>query len=136
MNSKNSDIKSVQNEFVDLLKFKTDDEKLEFEAQMIHMDLILKIQDLMKINNIKTKMQLAEMLDTSQSYVTQLFTGEKLLNLKLLAKLQRIFNMRFPIMPSQYQKLRRNFMNQLANKGYISTIIDYKNIEPGYKKTA
>jgi transcriptional regulator with XRE-family HTH domain len=79
-----------------LLDFETDEEKLMFEAEMLHLATMQLVAQLMKENNMNKK-QLAEALNTSQSFITQLFSGDKLLNFKLLAKLQRVFNVSFSI---------------------------------------
>jgi ribosome-binding protein aMBF1 (putative translation factor) len=44
-----------------------------------------------------SKKELAELLNTSPSYVTQLFRGQKTINLLTLAKFQHIFGMEFRI---------------------------------------
>ena len=41
--------------------------------------------------------ELAKKLGVSPSYVSQLFSGDKLINYPTLAKLQRIFNIRFKL---------------------------------------
>lgn len=44
-----------------------------------------------------SKKNLAEKLDTSKSYITQLFSGDKLLNIKTLAKIEQNLNINFAI---------------------------------------
>jgi len=79
-----------------LLQFETDEQKLQFEAEMIHLDIVFQIIRKMEEKDMN-KSELAQKLKTSKGYITQLFTGDKLLNLKTLAKLQRIFNAKFKI---------------------------------------
>ena len=79
-----------------LLQFETDEQKLQFEAEMIHLDIVFQIIRKMEEKDMN-KSELAQKLKTSKGYITQLFTGDKLLNLKSLAKLQRIFNAKFKI---------------------------------------
>jgi len=43
------------------------------------------------------KKEIAEAINTSPSYVTQLFNGDKLINLMTLAKLQKAFDFTFQI---------------------------------------
>lgn len=74
-----------------LLSFENDNERIEFEAEIIHMNFIQKIKGIMKEKNI-SKDELSRLLGTPKEYITQVFCGDKLLNLKLLAKLQRILN--------------------------------------------
>ena len=77
-----------------ILEFDSLDEQIQFEAEMIHLDIVNEIQLLMEKRGIN-KSELASDLGVTKGYITQLFTGDKLLNLKTLAKLQRVFNVRF-----------------------------------------
>ena len=79
-----------------LLQFETDEQKLQFEAEMIHLDIVFQIIRKMEEKDMN-KSELAQKLKTSKGYITQLFTGDKLLNIKTLAKLQRMFNAKFKI---------------------------------------
>ncbi len=92
-----------------LLSFKDNDEKLDFETEIIHIEIINQILNLMEDKNI-SKAYLARVLGTSKSYITQLFTGDKILNLKLLAKLQRIFNIKFNISCKDLENEKKDFL--------------------------
>ncbi|MDD3050579.1 MAG: helix-turn-helix transcriptional regulator [Candidatus Cloacimonetes bacterium] len=85
--------KSTQELFKEAISFRDDEDRLSFEAEMIHLDLMYKIQCLMDTSKIN-KTELAKLLGVSKGYLTQLFTGDKLLNLKTIAKLQRIFDVK------------------------------------------
>jgi len=124
------------NEFLDILIPKTDKEKLELEAKMIQLDFIARLQELMKYKNIKSKKELAALLGTTPSFVTQLFSGEKLINLKHLAKLQRALGIKYAIISDQYMRLKNSFRGNLANQGFRTLKINPKDIKPGYKKSA
>lgn len=78
------------------IEFDSDEEKLQFEAEMLHLNTMSLIEKLMKNHNMNKK-DLAKKLNISQSFITQLFTADKFINYKLLAKLQRIFNINFTI---------------------------------------
>jgi ribosome-binding protein aMBF1 (putative translation factor) len=84
----------------EVLRFQNNDEKLDFEAEMIHLEVMNHIRLLMEKQGMNKKM-LAEKLQTSKGYVSQLFSGDKIINLKLLAKLQHIFNIQFTITPQE-----------------------------------
>lgn len=77
-----------------LLSFNDEEEKLDFEIDKINLSIISKVDTLMKKNKM-TKKDLADKLGTSKSYITQLFNGDKVINLKILAKLQLIFDISF-----------------------------------------
>jgi ribosome-binding protein aMBF1 (putative translation factor) len=84
--------------FRDIVRLRNDQEKLEFEAEMIHLQVMDQIRTLMEEQGMN-KTMLAKHLNTTKGYVSQLFSGDKLLNLKLLAKFQRIFQIQFEILP-------------------------------------
>ena len=88
--------KTLQQQMKEILSFKNDRERLQFEAEIINLDIMHKIQCLMDEHSIN-KTELARRLNTSKGYITQLFTADKLINLKTLAKLQRIFQVKFDL---------------------------------------
>lgn len=69
----------------------TDEQDLKFEEMVINSDMMHIIQELMILNGIKNKAELADKLGVSKPYITKLFSGDKSFNVTLLAKLQRIF---------------------------------------------
>jgi transcriptional regulator with XRE-family HTH domain len=85
---------SIQQRLDKALKFKNQDEADQYEAEKLQLDIIAQLQEYMELNKI-TKADLAKKLNISKSFITQLFSGDKLLNLKILAKLQRRFNIKF-----------------------------------------
>lgn len=93
MSSKNEDIVK---ELEDLLLFDNEEERIELEAELLNLQFVKLIEDLMKREGI-TKTEIAEELSTSKSYITQLFSGSKLLNMKTLAKIQRVLGFNFKI---------------------------------------
>lgn len=84
------------------LEFGSDVEKLKFETEMLHLDTMKVIEVLMKQKRMNKK-ELAHKLGVSQSFITQLFTAEKLINYKILAKLQRIFETKFSLDTTSWQ---------------------------------
>lgn len=97
--------KRVQN----LLNFETDDEKIDFETEIIHIEIINQIINIMEERNL-SKVELAKALGTSKSYITQLFSGDKILNIKLLAKFQRVFNIKFKISCKPMENIESNIL--------------------------
>jgi len=78
------------------LEFSSKKEKLNFEAAMLHLDTMHMVERLMKANDMSEK-DLAKKLNISKKKLVKLFTGDKLLNYKILAKFQRIFDVNFVI---------------------------------------
>lgn len=68
----------------------------EFEELMLSMRIISEVDRLLEENNMQKK-DLAKALGTSAAYVTQLFSGNKILNLYTVARLQEIFDVDFRI---------------------------------------
>jgi len=91
-----SNDQQIMQDLESLLSFGNENEKLELEAELLHLKFVGVLEELMEQEKI-TKAELAEKLSTSKSYITQLFTGDKLLNIKTLAKLQRVLNFNFKI---------------------------------------
>ena len=85
---------TTQKKFNKILAFNKDKEKLQFEAEMLHLDIMYTIQCLIKERNL-SKTEVAKQLNVSKGYLTQLFSADKLLNLKTIAKFQRIFEVKF-----------------------------------------
>lgn len=98
-----------------ILSFKNDDEKINFEAEIIHIEIINQILQLMEKEGI-SKSDLADILGTSKSYITQLFNGDKILNLRLLAKLQRVFKIKFKIVYKSFENKIINFSLKNVSK--------------------
>ncbi len=86
----------IMKELESLLNFENENEKLELEAELLHLKFVGVIEELMEQENI-SKAELAEKLSTSKSYITQLFSGDKLFNMKTLVKLQRALDFNFKI---------------------------------------
>jgi ribosome-binding protein aMBF1 (putative translation factor) len=73
-------------------------EKIEFDAMKIQMEFLFKIQDIMDKRGMSRK-DLSEKMETSKAFVTQLFGSDKFLNMKTIAKLQNIFDIKIEIIP-------------------------------------
>ena len=91
--------KSISEELDSLLDFDNEKQKIQFEELLINNEAIQVIQELMRNNlTVNTKAQLARKIGVTEAYISKLFSGKKYINVSLLAKIQRLFNMRFKIM--------------------------------------
>lgn len=86
----------IEPSFESLFSSKTKKEELEHEAKMIMFRFIGEIEKLKSDKPLKKK-ELAKALGTSASYITQLYRGDKLVNLTTLAKLQDVYDLIFEI---------------------------------------
>lgn len=71
-------------------------------AEILSFRFISEIDRLMEQENM-TKKELAQLLGTSASYITQLFKGDKLLNMEILARIECIFEVQFAITARRIQ---------------------------------
>jgi len=86
----------LKNDFRNALKFANQDDKAEHDSKILMFKFLSIIEDKMALRNMSKK-ELAQLLNTSPSYVTQLFRGTKTINLMKLAQLQSLFNIEFEI---------------------------------------
>lgn len=89
-----------------LLHFSDEASKLNLEAELLHLKFVSVIEELMEKERM-SRTELAERLGTSNGYITQLFTGDKLFNIKTLAKLQQALDLNFKI---EAERKRPNFV--------------------------
>ncbi len=87
------DIEKELNSLIDLTDPK---EKEEFDQVAFQLDLMHEVRQLMKLKGWKQN-DLALKLGKSKSYISQLFSGDKLINIKTIIKLQNIFEIKFSV---------------------------------------
>jgi transcriptional regulator with XRE-family HTH domain len=96
---------NVSEEFADLYSFRNEEEEVGHEAYMIMFRFLSELEKLNSEGRKQKKKELAEKLGVSPSYITQLFNGNKLINLTALAKIERSFNITFEIKARQNEAL-------------------------------
>ena len=87
---------NINAEFEGLFTEKSKEEELEHEAKMIMFRFLNELEKLNPEKPLKKK-DLAIALNTSASFITQLYRGDKLINLLTLAKIQDAYNITFEI---------------------------------------
>ena len=103
--NKDSEYSEIIDKFNDVFKFENEDDKLELDSKILSAKFLSLIQSVADKKGIKTRKELAELLGTSPSYLTQLFRGNKVLNLLMLAKIQRALDLKFDIsLVSEHKK--------------------------------
>ena len=112
----NTKSKKIKRKFHDLLGFQTEEEKIEHRSKMIMFNF-LDIVEKEMANRKMSKKDLAEKLNTSASFVTQLFTGTKTVNLLTIAKLEQIFDIKFQITKTQVEKSKRRSSFNKPSRG-------------------
>jgi len=95
MNTKFKNFK-VEPAFDELFSFSSEAEKIEHRAQMISFRILSEVQKICDEQNIKMK-ELAALVNTSASYITQLFRGNKQVNTAFMARFEEAMDMVFDI---------------------------------------
>jgi transcriptional regulator with XRE-family HTH domain len=87
---------STNLELASLFSFNDEKEEMHHEATMLMFKFLEQIEKIGEKKAVKKK-DLAKMLGTSASYITQLYNGDKLINLVTLAKFQKAYDLTFEI---------------------------------------
>ena len=104
MSTKSKELKA---RFDQIMAFKSEDDRHEHESKILMFKFLSLIEQEMSKSEMSKK-KLAELLNTSPSYVTQVFRGQKTINLLTLAKLQQIFEIEFKIISEKVHKKAKN----------------------------
>ena len=96
MNTKSNDPQKIKEAFDQFFNSFTEEEKLESSARLL-MFRFLSIIEVRCEELGWNRKQLAEKVGTSASYITQLFRGDKLINMLTLAKFQKALGLEFEI---------------------------------------
>lgn len=128
------------NKLKEAFSFKDDEEKLGFEAEAIQMKIMSQVEELMKIQNVGRK-EFAEKLGVTPAHITHLFTVDRNLNNKMLAKIQRALDVSFEphfvskthnkktyALNSNYREMFNLKQRKIGSQGYLKVdpiAIDY-----------
>ncbi len=127
--TKKQEIEAKFNSFFSRL---TIENPIEFVAETIHADFICLIEQIMKEQGLSYK-ELAEKLGTSKGYVSQLFNGKKLVNLEMIARLQKVLDIQFEIVPRKQvtQQVPANLFHSMWFKqpNSFKLLTSYSNLE-------
>lgn len=90
----------IKAKFDELLRFKSQEEEIDHDAQMLAFSFLSIIDAEMERQDVNKK-ALAEKVGTSQSYITQLFRGDRKPNWTILAKMQKELGIQFNVSTPQ-----------------------------------
>jgi plasmid maintenance system antidote protein VapI len=85
---------NLKSKIQEAYSFDDDKEKLGFEADSVQLRIMSQVESLMKSQNI-TRKELAEKMSVTPAHITHLFTADRNINTKMLAKFQRAFGVKF-----------------------------------------
>lgn len=80
----------------DIISFRSDKERIGLIQDSIQLDLIDQLEEIMDRNNI-SKRELSEKLGVTKSFISQLFSGDKKLNLNHIAALVFYLNIKVDV---------------------------------------
>lgn len=140
MNMTFKDKYNINTEFEDIFAFDSNDDKIEHEAKMIMFRFLSELEKINAQEPFKKK-DLALAIKTSPSYITQLYRGDKLINLLTLAKIQEAYKIIFDIKAKrqtvnykqEIEERSNSFFteNKMTDNGgywlYVSKNPDYQN---------
>src|SRR5690625_363008 len=126
MNTKQS---NIRNEFQKLSE-KSHEEKVEHRAQMLSYIFMSEAQKAMDRKGW-TRKQLADEIGTSANYLTQIFRGDRLLNFKMVAKIEYALDLKYGIYEESNQRIEME-ESELFNSEFQSVADN----EPTEEKTA
>jgi transcriptional regulator with XRE-family HTH domain len=84
----NNSTDSIQSQFLEILTPQSQEEIHEFEVAKLHFEFVSAFEQYM-IENKVTKKALAAQVGTSAAYLTQIFSGNKTINLDLIVRIQK-----------------------------------------------
>jgi transcriptional regulator with XRE-family HTH domain len=100
----------VNPEYAELFSYKSKDEKIGHNAQMISYRILSEVEKICESKRIKKK-DLADMVGTSRSYITQLFRGTKQVNMDIMARFEDALDISFNI---------RGKLNEDSNEQFLA----------------
>jgi transcriptional regulator with XRE-family HTH domain len=118
MNTKLNNVQ-VNPEFEDLFSFESKKEKTEHNAQMISYRILSAVEKVCDEKKIKKK-DLAAMVGTSRSYITQLFRGTKHVNTFIMAKFEDALDVSFQVNLKLNEDSHEDFLAKQLPVGFFS----------------
>lgn len=83
-----------ESDLFNLISLNSENEKVEFEKEVLHTMCMNQVR--MHMGKMKNA-ELAKKVGVSSSFISQLFSGDKIVSLELLAKFQRVLKFKFYI---------------------------------------
>ena len=103
---------NIQESFKNSLNSLTPEEKLEINAHKLALEFLSIAEEAMLDKGMKKK-ELAKLIGTSPSYITQLFIGDRKPNFSFLAKLESALDLKFLVSTSS--ELEQTINNELID---------------------
>jgi DNA-binding Xre family transcriptional regulator len=112
--------KGINPEFEDLFSFQSQEDKIEHKAQMISYKILSEVEKICDEKKIRKK-DLADMVGTSRSYITQLFRGSKHINTFIMAKIEDALDISFDVKAKLDEDSREAFLSKQLPIGFFGS---------------
>lgn len=96
MTTKSTKAQDIKNRYEQIAGSLSEKDQLELDTKILLARFLSEIQKLMDAQGMSKK-ELAAQIGTSPSFVTQLFCGDKIINLQTLAKIQQVYQVNFKV---------------------------------------
>lgn len=130
MSTKLNNIK-IQPGFEELFSFSNKGEEIEHRAQMISYRILSEVEKICEEKGIKKK-DLAKLVDTSASYITQLFRGDKQVNTNIMARFEEALEMLFEVYVKTANESHLDCMVKQLRKDKIEKFQMYNDVYTCY----
>lgn len=106
-----------------LFAFSDDNDRMEHEADMLSLNIALKVNKLLEDKDISKK-ELAKLTGTSAAYITQVLRGDKRVNMLFLAKVMNALDVKIDICFNNTIDSDRELLNEALDIGIHRNIRD------------
>ena len=119
----------ISPEFQDLFSFQSGKAEYRHEAKMIMFRFLSEIE---RVTNEERglKKRLSNIINRSQSFITQLFNGDKIINLITLAKFQKGLGIKFKIIAYPESEFYNNNISSPMSKNVFLYSPNYGTYQP------
>ena len=118
MNMKSNNKYIINPEFEHLFAHANLENRLEEDAQMFSFKVLSEVQKICDDQKISRK-ELAKMVNTSASFITQLFTGTKQISPSMIARFQHGLKFELEVKAKCYEESYGDFVGKIAEHHHL-----------------
>ncbi|MFN0204311.1 MAG: helix-turn-helix domain-containing protein [Bacteroidia bacterium] len=98
----------MENKFKNILGFSSQEERILFEAEKMQLDFLAEVGKILEEKKWSKK-DFAEKLGVSKSFISQIFSADKLMSMKLLAQIKQLLQIKVVIEIENTSEIVRTF---------------------------
>ncbi len=121
----------IKSAYKKLLAQRTPEEVIAHDALLLSARFLSEISILMEQKSINKKM-LAEKTGVSSAYITNLFRGNKLLNMEMIARLEKALDLKFQVkaFPKRFEVADKTYYYNFHQSGSKKMPVDIDYTQP------